>query len=141
MVTSAISFVSLSPLQDVIDNQSPLPIPSQVTPQLNVDKGPSFHPPGALKSDQIQCYNPAMVGREPCSTPTDRQCWLQRALDGKQYDINANYEDDAPIGTTRQHSLGLLDAFYDADGMEFDEVKLFNKTYPGPWIEACWRDT
>ena len=82
-----------------------------------------------------------MVGWENCSTPTDRKCWLRRTLDGKQYDINTNYEDDAPIGITRKYSLELEDGSYDADGMEFAAAKLFNKMYPGPWIEACWGDT
>ena len=59
---SVISIVSLSPLRDGIDNQSPLPIPSHVTALLNVNKGPRFHPLGASKSGQFQCHYPAMVG-------------------------------------------------------------------------------
>ena len=82
-----------------------------------------------------------MVGWEPCSTPMDRKCWLKRKSDGKQYDISTNYEDDAPVGILRQYKIDLSNQTYDADGMEFPAAKLFNKMYPGPWLEACWGDT
>ncbi len=141
VVTSVIGIVSLSPLQEGIDNQNPLPLPSQVAPQLSINKGPSFHPPGTPSKDHdFHCQYPEMVGWEPCSTPTDRKCWLRRTVDGKQYDINTDYENDAPIGITRTYSLELKDGSYDADGMRFDQAKLFNGQYPGPWIEACWGD-
>ena len=138
VVTSVIGIVSLSPLQDGIDNQSPLPLPSQVAPQLSINKGPIFHPPGT--NDNFLCNYTKMVGWEKCSTPTDRKCWLRRTVDGKQYDINTDYENDAPTGMTRRYSLELGKGSYDADGMNFSDAKLFDGQYPGPWIEACWGD-
>lgn len=78
---------------------------------------------------------------EFCSTPTDRRCWLRRKSDGKQYDINTNYEEDMPIGITRDFNITLQNGSHNADGMNFDAAKLFNNDYPGPWIQACWGDT
>lgn len=82
-----------------------------------------------------------MGGWEPCSTPTDRKCWLKRTSDGKQFDIFTNYEEEMPIGVTRYYELELEAGSYDADGMDFPFAKLFNDQYPGPWIQACWGDT
>lgn len=144
-VTTYFGIVSLSLVQDSIDNQSPMLIPSPVLPTVatsHVDGNPLvFRPPGAFNDDTFTCNYTAMVGWEPCSTPTDRKCWLKRTSDGKQYDITTNYEEDAPIGTVRQYKIDLSNQIYDADGMEFYAAKLFNKTYPGPWLEACWGDT
>lgn len=90
-----------------------------------------------------------MVGWEPCSTPYDRSCWLRRTLDGKQLDINTNYEEERPIGITREYEIVLEDSWFAADGLNFTAAKLFRQTfptpdddnrYPGPWIQACWGD-
>ena len=140
MAVSVMNIVSLSPLQDV-DNQSSLRVPSQVGAHLNAKKGPIFYAPGASKDDPFQCQYPTMVGWEFCSTPTDRKCWLRRTSDLKQYDINTNYEDDMPVGIPRNYTLELNDGWWDADGLNFTAAKLFNHTYPGPWIQACWGDT
>lgn len=156
-VTSIISIGSLSPLQDGIDPQSPLKLPSDslsavtsalsseittaVAPVVDVDRGPRFHPPGSPRKDDFKCDYSAMVGWEECSTPTDRECWLRRKSDGKQFDIFTDYENEAPIGVKRYYNLTLQPGKYDADGLEFNAAKLFNGSYPGPWIEACWGDT
>ena len=144
-VTAVFSIVSLSPVQESIDKQSPLPIPSQVTQTAGtsyIDDDPLvFRPPGAFNDDHFRCNYTAMIGWEPCSTPTDRKCWLKRISDGKQYDITTNYEEDAPIGTLRKHRIDLSNQPYDADGMEMSNATLFNQMYPGPWLEACWGDT
>ena len=154
VITSVFSIVSLSPVQDRIDTQSPLPLPSdgipiqsQFTSSAGVvssaqpRKGPVFLPPGFDKEEPFECKYPDMVGWESCSTELDRKCWLRRKSDGKQYDINTNYEVDAPIGIHRRYDIELIDGKYDADGMPFDEAKLFDGKYPGPWIQACWGDT
>ena len=139
MAMSIMNIVSLSPLQHVIDNQSPLQVPSQVGAHLNTPKGPKFNAPAA--DNPFQCHYPTMIGWESCSTPTNRECWLRRISDGKQYDIHTNYEDDMPLGITRYYTLELTDGWWDADGLNFTTAKLFNNTYPGPWIQACWGDT
>ena len=145
VVTTVFSIVSLSQVQDGTNTQSPLPASPQVLPTVNtshVDDNPLvFRPPGTYNNDSFRCDYTAMVGWEPCSTPMDRKCWLKRISDRKQYDITTNYEDDAPIGTLRKINIDLSNHTFDADGMEFTEAKLFDKKYPGTWIEACWGDT
>ena len=139
MAMSVLNIVSLSPLQHVIDNQSPLLVPPQVGAHLNTQKGPKFNTSGG--DNAFQCNYPTMIGWESCSTPTNRECWLRRTSDGKQYDIHTNYEDEMPLGITRNYTLELTDGSWDADGLNFTAAKLFNNTYPGPWIQACWGDT
>ena len=141
MAMSVMNIVSLSPSQDVIDNQSSLRVPSQFGAHLNAEKGPVFYAPGAPADDPFQCQYPTMVGWEFCSTPTDRSCWLRQTSDSKQYDIYTDYEDDMPLGITRNYTLELNDGWWDADGLNFTAAKLFNNAYPGPWIQACWGDT
>ena len=141
MAMSLMNLASLSPLQDVIETQSILQVPSQVDVHLNAKQGPIFKPPGSPAGDPFRCNYTTMAGWEFCSTPTERECWLRRTSDWKQYDIYTDYEDDMPIGITRDYTLELNDGWWDADGLNFTAAKLFNNTYPGPWIQACWGDT
>lgn len=148
VATTVLSIVSLTPLQDDIDSQVPLPaslpssLPSslQVYPPVEPSDVPIFHPPGAPDNNQFTCNYTSMVGWESCSTPLDRKCWLRRKSDGKQFDINTNYEKEWPKGVTRHYKIDLIDGKWDADGLPFDEAKLFDGRYPGPWIQACWGD-
>ena len=144
-VTTVCAIVSLSPVQDGIDTQIPMSISSQVLPTVTnsqKDDNPLiFPPPGASGNGTFKCNYSAMVDWERCSTHTNRGCWLKHKKNGKKYDIHTNYEEDAPRGTLRQYKIDLSSRTYDADGMPFSAGKLFNKTYPGPWLEACWGDT
>ncbi|KAL9622799.1 MAG: hypothetical protein Q9160_002918 [Pyrenula sp. 1 TL-2023] len=108
-VTTIISIVSLTPLPDELDFQHPLAVFEGDTASSVVAKGPRFHPPGAPRSDSFQCEYPDMVGWEPCSSKSNRKCWLRRTLDGKQFDIYTNYEKETPIGITRKYELELKD--------------------------------
>jgi FtsP/CotA-like multicopper oxidase with cupredoxin domain len=80
-----------------------------------------------------------MIGWSACSTPEDRGCWLTNN-EGGRFDINTNYEDVAPQGILRQYTLIVSNGSYNGDGLAFNEAKLFNDTYPGPWLQACWGD-
>ncbi|KAG6356518.1 hypothetical protein INS49_015906 [Diaporthe citri] len=81
-----------------------------------------------------------MRGWRPCSTPSNRECWL-RHPDGREFNIMTDYEHEAPIGVHRNYTLLVNDGWINADGRNFTEAKIFNNTYPGPWIQACWGDT
>ena len=164
-VTSLLSIVTLSPLPDSPEAQHPLQIHAELVPiaEVNdpsaliepvevhvpladipvaeIETGPSFHPPGHSSNDKFQCHYPDMVGWEPCSTPENRQCWLRNKVTWEQYDLYTNYEEYAPVGITRYYEMNLTNGTYDADGENFPYAKLFNNTYPGPWVEACWGDT
>ena len=135
VVTSIISIVSLSPLHDGIEPQIPLSIslPSSLPVNTHVDGYPSFPAPGTPNNEPFQCEYPAMKGWENCSSSMDRKCWLRRKSDGKQFDINTDYENEMPIGIDRHYTLNVTDSWWAADGKNFTAAKLFNNTYPGPW--------
>ncbi|KAI3396978.1 hypothetical protein diail_11378 [Diaporthe ilicicola] len=102
---------------------------------------PIFKPPtGRPEDTQFRCDYRAMRGWRPCSTPSNRECWL-RHPDGRELNIMTDYEKEAPIGVHRNYTLVVNDGWINADGRNFTEAKLFNNTYPGPWIQACWGDT
>jgi hypothetical protein len=103
---------------------------------------PIFKPPGGLTGSEFTCEYPQMPGWAPCSTPSNRACWLRHNQTGVEYNIATNYEafNQTPIGITRTYYLNVTDESINADGLPFIEGKIFNKTYPGPWIEACWGD-
>ena len=162
-VTSIIGIGSLAPGQDGVSPQSPLKLPSETVavmpthvsanvtvetivenvPAVDLEPGPIFVPPGTkLHIDEpFLCDYSAMVGWEACSNASDRECWLRRKSDGKQFDVFTDYENEKPVGTTRRYNITLDQGWYDADGMNFTAAKLFDNKYPGTWIQACWGDT
>ncbi|OCL11693.1 laccase-like multicopper oxidase [Glonium stellatum] len=103
---------------------------------------PIFKPPdGRLRGpgSDFKCDYSNMRGWHECSTPENRECWL-RHLDGREYNTHTDYENEAPTGVDRNHTLVLNDGWVNADGLGFAAAKLFNGSFPGPWIEACWGD-
>lgn len=102
---------------------------------------PIFKPPtGRPEDTDFRCDYTAMAGWRPCSSPSNRECWL-RHPDGREFNIMTDYEREAPIGVQRNYTLVVNDGWINADGRNLTEAKMFNNTYPGPWIQACWGDT
>lgn len=148
IVTTIASFVTWLPLDAAGNLQSGLRLQLPLSPAepastsgVHSDAGPIFQPPGTLQDSSFVCDYSNMIGWEACSTEEDRSCWLKRTSDGKKYDIFTDYENDAPIGIERYYELDLADETLNADGIEDVFAKVFNGSYPGPWIEACWGDT
>ena len=143
-VTYFLSVVTLSPVHDGVNNQMPLSVsfPSRVSAVAPVEPTnyPKFVPPGGSPEDPFVCEYPQMPDWEPCSTPADRTCWLRHKRTGERYDIHTDYENDAPIGIQRNYTLNITDSWFAADGLNFTDAKLFNNTYPGPWVQSCWGD-
>ncbi|KAL2022363.1 hypothetical protein VTK56DRAFT_5430 [Thermocarpiscus australiensis] len=105
------------------------------TPVVGTPKSPQEGVGGGLS-----CHYPAMRGWEPCYSPKNRTCWLKK---GNQYiDINTNYEDPraVPVGRVRKYYLEVSEQPIAPDGFTLEHGKIFNRKYPGPWIEACWGD-
>ncbi|KAF2729978.1 hypothetical protein EJ04DRAFT_501328 [Polyplosphaeria fusca] len=140
-ITYVLSYFSTTPFNG--NGQTPLlPIPAPSSLQ-EVAGYPIFHPPGHRPVDtEFKCEYPSLVGWSSCSTPENRRCWLKNDKTGEEYNITTNYEDinQTPFGTHRNYTIDITDESINADGMMFDQAKLFNKRYPGPWIEACWGD-
>jgi hypothetical protein len=141
VVTSFISILFLSPAAQWSETQTPLqPLPA-LTPINNEVDYPIFKPPGGdLHSKGFRCEYQLMKGWEDCSHELDRKCCIRRKSDGKQFDLNTDYENFWPTGVERHYTIDLANGSYAADGLHFDQAKLFNQSYPGPWIEACWGD-
>lgn len=156
-ITYVVNFITLTPFENGgANNQAPLlpvsdvsvvqttPVPTPAVAML--EPGPIFDPPGRdRRSDGegagFQCDYSAMAGFKQCSSRDNRGCWLKNST-GFEYNISTNYEDTnlTPIGIHRTYYLNVTDGWVNADGINFTEAKLFNNTYPGPWIEACWGD-
>ncbi|KAK3900945.1 putative laccase precursor [Staphylotrichum tortipilum] len=88
----------------------------------------------------LNCHYADMQGWEPCYSPQNRTCWLKK---GDQYiDVNTDYEDPAavPVGRVRRFHLEVSEQPIAPDGTTMEHGKIFNRMYPGPWIEACWGD-
>ncbi|KAK7417078.1 hypothetical protein QQX98_004839 [Neonectria punicea] len=145
-VVGLIAWLTMSPTGDV-GLQKPLGPPATFphgTDQIDTLKGdrPVFRPPAGNPSDHEFVCDYSAMGKDWtfCSTPENRECWL-RNRDGREFNIHTNYENFAPVGVTRSYTLNVTESEFNADGQPFDEAKLFNETYPGPWLEACWGDT
>jgi hypothetical protein len=143
-ITYVLSCLTLSPFTGLGGvEQAPL-LSSSGPPHHEGPRGPIFKPPGGrLKGpgSDFTCDYSAMVGFSNCSTSTNRACWL-RNQHGFEYNIKTDYEDisQTPIGIHRTYYLDITDGWINADGMNFTEAKMFNNTYPGPYIQACWGD-
>lgn len=156
-VTYVVSLVTFSGVEaPVNDVQSPIIQASKVTAPLPVTtfqptEGPTFLPPSGTRGDVegagFQCEYPTLVDYEYCSNSGDRSCWLRkregaRTDDGlpQEYNIWTDYENIWPKGILREYEYGIVDGRLNADGEWFEEAKLFNGEYPGPWLQACWGD-
>jgi Multicopper oxidase len=102
---------------------------------------PIFLPPnGPERGSKFKCEYPEMKGWTECSSPGNRSCWL-RGPSGEEFNIFTNYEIEAPIGRVRKYKLDVASMSLSPDGFINTEGKVFNQSYPGPWIQACWGDT
>ncbi|KAK1752904.1 putative laccase [Echria macrotheca] len=154
LVTHILRFTTLSAYEGSDQSQSPIAAgvpaehlePAFVPPVAADHDGPIFRPPGHRtdKGDgsDFKCNYTAMKGYRNCSTPLDRSCWLFNPETGDRFDINTDYETRAPTGVEREYWLDVTKSdIPNADGYPFIGATLFNETYPGPWIQACWGDT
>ncbi|KAH9236500.1 multicopper oxidase [Colletotrichum gloeosporioides 23] len=105
--------------------------------------GPIFRPPGSNIDDFWCDYSITMPGFEHCGTPEDQSCWLRNPTTGEEFNLLTDYEDinQTPKGVTRVYYLNVTDGPINANGLDFSQGKLFNGTFPGPLIGACWGDT
>ncbi|KAK0723520.1 multicopper oxidase-domain-containing protein [Lasiosphaeria miniovina] len=104
-------------------------------PQFPAPNGPDD------PSEEFVCKYPSL-GKQwsSCSTADDRTCWLKNSDGSKQFDINTDYENQWPEGIPRDYYLVVNNQTFNADGIANPDGKVFNDSYPGPWIKACWGD-
>ena len=108
--------------------------------KISLANGPKFTPPSAHPGSDFTCDYSRMTGWQACTSSGNRACWLTNG-NGKQYNISTDYESDGPVGINRQYTLVLTDTAINADGIVFPAAKVFNNSFPGPWLQACWGDT
>ena len=136
-VSYVISIVTLSPWNNE-------PTPQQLLGEAHVSHldnyhSPIFHPPSAppgFKCD-YSAMGPAI---RSCSTSISRDCWLTNGT--YEWDIHTDYEDISltPKGILRKYTLDAASMTLYADGFKNPYGKVFNQSFPGPWIQACWGD-
>ena len=133
-----LDFITFSPSSgDHATQQSPLQSSVLQPSVVNLDAGPIFQPPNP--EGDFKCNYTRQVGWESCYSSQNRSCWL-RGSDGEEFNIHTNYEDFAPKGTLRKYELNVSEMVLDPDGFKMLHGKVFNNSYPGPWIQACWGD-
>ena len=114
------------------------------------------HPQDA--GGRLVCEYPKMSDWINCHGPKSRDCWLQNKDDpDMKIDIDTDYEDpnQVPVGITRkvgiladyawstmvmiclQFNLEVNEQPLSPDGWVMEHGKVFNGTYPGPWIGRC----
>ena len=133
---------TLSPTDPFGLQQQPIVDLSPVRAAANAPHYPIFKPPGGRPEgpgSEFRCDYSRMPGWYECSTPNNRECWL-RHPDGREFDIRTNYENVAPNGTDRHYTFVVNDGWINADGKNFTAAKLFDNSFPGPWVQACWGD-
>ena len=123
-------------------SQAPLQEPSILHHQSD---GPVFSPPyppndPPPRDVAIKCNYSAMGSDwQECNSPNDRGCWL-KGPGNKNFSIKTNYERITPKGITRKYVLDVSEMALSPDGVCMPHAKVFNGSYPGPWIQACWGD-
>ncbi|KAF4985418.1 hypothetical protein FDECE_16570 [Fusarium decemcellulare] len=140
-VVEITAWLTMSPVADYGFHHSQRPLGAPVSHPHENPHYPIFRPPAANPNDhEFRCEYPEMEGFFDCSIAENRECWL-RHKDGREFNIHTNYEKFAPKGITRHYVLNVTEGSINADGQPFTKAKLFNESYPGPWLEACWGDT
>lgn len=139
LLLQALNLLTLSPWEHG-SSQRPIgsiALPTDGGPQQPIHKGPIFSPPHG--PDDFFCDYSAMGSQwRNCTSPQSRDCWLTNGHD--RFDIQTDYEQVAPKGTTRRYWLDVANMTLQGDGYRNIYGKVFNQSYPGPWIKACWGD-
>lgn len=121
-------------------NQQPLHLPSHDhtsgIPGVDVSAGVSFPVVGA----NFTCQYPSMTGYKPCNTANDRTCWLKGPKGKRDYTITSDYENFGPKGVVREYWLDVDLQAIAPDGYVKALGQVFNGSYPGPHLQACWGD-
>ena len=107
---------------------------------------PVFRAPSSSRGSDFQCNYTLFDNGNwvNCSYPDNRGCWLRNRGDPKLvFNISSNYEDPkkVPKGILREYVLDISKKELNQDGVIMQDGVVFNQSYPGPWIQACWGDT
>ncbi|GAB7354000.1 hypothetical protein MBLNU459_g4593t2 [Dothideomycetes sp. NU459] len=139
------AFLQLAAFAHYLDDgsgQQPLPLPDRPNSLHKVAAtGVVFAPQNATAG--FTCQYPSLTGWNACNSPDDRQCWLDNPSQESglnQYNITTDYEQFTPPGIQREYWLEVDTSPLSPDGYLKPLGQVFNGTYPGPKLEACWGD-
>ncbi|KAM3416999.1 hypothetical protein BST61_g8582 [Cercospora zeina] len=128
------------------DTSTALQVPIK-SPEATTKGGyPIYNPPDDLDDvadPTFICKYPdyrAEDGWVSCNTNGNRACWIRNTKTGQTYDIDTNYEIDGPKGIVREYYLEVSESTRNPDGAGDVYVQLFNGSFPGPRLQACWGD-
>ncbi|EAW17296.1 multicopper oxidase [Aspergillus fischeri NRRL 181] len=131
------SLIGLDPL-----DQAPLLKEDNTTLEETNLAPPIFEPPGTGKDNSIKCNYTGLPGWWHPDSPDLRGVWLRNNKTGREYNITTDYETSWPQGVRRDYHIVVNnDTTANWDGIPFPGAKMFNGTFPGPWIQACWGDS
>lgn len=135
--------LTFSPEKPYLTDNTPIQYSptSAVRPQAT--RYPIFDPPDDLEDTPFQCVYPDYPEKDGwvmCNTNADRGCWLKNHKTGQRFDINTDYENNGPKGVIREYYLELTESTRNPDGFGDVPVQLFNNSFPGPRLQACWGD-
>ncbi|KAJ9638488.1 hypothetical protein H2204_004258 [Knufia peltigerae] len=145
-VTSLFGLLTNSPgwfFDSTGTNNPGLQVPIQPPVRPEAAKHPIFHPPDDLEGAPFRCDYPdypESQGWVACNTRNDRQCWIKNTKTGQRFDIHTDYENNGPKGIERHYYLELEETLSDPDGFGSLPAQLFNGSFPGPRLQACWGD-
>ncbi|KAF5979798.1 laccase [Fusarium bulbicola] len=139
-IVYTVTFFSL-PFHEYIGGGSEQPVLSFENGQIsqNYPKFPAPNGPDSPDEDFVCKYPELGNDWKSCSTRENRHCWL-KSSDGHNFSIHTDYETMYPPGVLREYWLVVDNKTINGDGIDNLYGKVFNQTYPGPWIKACWGD-
>ncbi|KAL4918819.1 multicopper oxidase [Aspergillus aurantiobrunneus] len=133
-VVNILQFLGLSSLPE--HDQYPLSL--EDIHDIHTDNGPipPFVPPGVDPDNRIKCHYDMGEQWVHPDSPNERKVWLRNTVTKDEYNISTNYETTWPKGQLRKHEIVVNnDTKANWDGVDFHGAKMFNNTFPGPWIQ------
>lgn len=102
-------------------------------PHFQVPKNPQ-------SGEAFTCSYPELTDFTVCHSPTNRSCWLESKDKTFNVDSDSEILEGTPTGIVRRYNLNVSEIELSPDGYLMEHGKVFNGSYPGPWLEACWGD-
>jgi len=137
------AFLSMTSHVDMFHEPSQYPLSlAPVKDHQALTAGLTFAPPNATGG--FKCQYPTLTGWQYCGNASNRDCWINdpnRKEGLYQYNTSTDYEDFSPPGVTREYWLNVSVKAIAPDGFLKETGIVFNNTFPGPVLQACWGDT
>jgi len=111
-LTTVLGWLTLSTFSGDDARQQALGLQDEMAADISTLMGasPIFYPPGGSPHTNFTCdYTRMGPGWKSCSRPENRACWL-RHTDGREFNINTDFEKHTPMGIDRYYTLFVNDS-------------------------------